>query len=179
MTKTAQLLARLAAGRQWDSGPGSTGSDKLTTADIAAGLAGLDRATALLLTAKYGGSLADALEAEIPLYLQVVDHANRRRWKVPKGRELLRRLTRLAIYETIHPATCPRCNGVGQRGTRSCPGCGGSGRANMNQRERARFAGVHGANWSRTWGARYEEVHRLTRSMEQAGLRHVRRKIGR
>jgi len=64
---------------------------------------GIERKYISTARLKWAGDESDKGWLEIQLWLRMADEAYRKKWKVPVGKELLRRLARLAIEETLKP----------------------------------------------------------------------------
>lgn len=160
------------------------GTPEVTASDVAAACAGLRTNEWLLVCAKWvePDGVMDRLFYE--LYLDVIEMATREQWRVPRGREHLRRMAALAILEVLQPATCRRCAGTGYMlpehlRHQKCPKCRGSGHIHMSGRQRARIVGMDHKGWQRHWAGRYERIYRRVAGMETSALAHIGKRLNR
>lgn len=152
--------------------------DKLSSWDLAAAMSfgGASRAEALSVLAKWVQDKSAQEELFYAIYDQVVQVATKKKWRIPKGKQLLRKLTRLAIMEHIAPCRCQRCKGRGMlyglgRVPKVCPSCGGvGGGLYLSGREKARLVEVSGTAWRNTWLWRYNEILRMLQDIDSKGL---------
>ena len=78
---------------------------------VAGVLSGLSREAYLYAAAKWIQDKSVEPELFYRIYLIVGGLAIKHKWRVPKGRELLRGLTQLAIIEMVREPRCRHCNG--------------------------------------------------------------------
>lgn len=177
-----RALAKLAPAAGMRQGSG--GIPEYTAADIAAALAFCpDRVATLLVLYVWAGQSDLAQPLERAVYLMAVDRAARESWTIPKGREYVRKMARLAILETVGQPKCSRCNGYSKEFTREdgeidCRVCGGEGSRSLRDDMRAEIVGMHKSRWSRVWGPRYEQIMGDVRDKIAKGLRHVADRMG-
>lgn len=144
--------------------------------DVPAALAmgGAGRGETLMVLAKWVQDRGAQHQLFYVVYDKVVKLAVAEKWRVPKGGEYLRLLTRLAIAEVTDPKCCPTCGGRGATVRVVCPTCDDRGRRNWSDAMRARAAGIDKSNWSRTWGRRYLKVMGVVAGFEARGLASLR-----
>lgn len=181
----AELLARLGEKTtNWSSVGG--GRDVITASDVAAMLAmgGADEAVGLYAIIKYANHVSmDAIlydrpegdRALMPLigelrfraYHRAVKTAERKGWREKAGQyrpQLVRRMSELAIAESISTGVCKRCRGVKfarlGEAVKVCPCCKGSGVSRLSEHQKAELLNVPWTSFRREWGGRYEQIHR-------------------
>lgn len=172
------LLARMAVHGLDYSGVG-TGGPEITAQDVAFACSGTSVGGYLVALSKWvhDSSVQDALYYHA--YLAAVDVAARDRWRVPKGQERVRKLSRMAIGELVNPMKCALCQGraeIWPRGTSTpiaCPRCGGTGSRRLRASEMARVIGVDDSTWSRSWAGKYEALYRLYADWELDALKQI------
>lgn len=159
---------------------GGTPGLGLTGLDVAAALAmgGADRAATLMVLHKWVQDKSVQEPLFYAVYDAVVTVAAREHWKVPKGGEILRSITRLAIAEETDPKRCPACQGRAEAliggVMKKCPACNGIGWSEWPEAMRARLVGIDKANWSRTWDVRYRKAREVVARFERRGLAALR-----
>lgn len=182
-----RALAAKMAGRPIDYGAVGGGTPRLglTGLDIAGALSmgGARREESLMVMLKWVQDKSVQEPLFYILYDRVVGLAVKRGWKVRKGEEFLRKLTRLAIAEIATPNLCPTCNGrreVWLRGESlptKCPHCNGVGVRDMEDQDRAALVGITKSSWCELWRDRYPEVRGIMERVEAAGLSALSRGI--
>ena len=178
---TAEILGRLNAKSQDFTGlpPGYGG---ITPADIAGSMAGLDRGSQLVLMARYCQYPGLERELMYRLWNYAVDVSIEFGWpKPPKGQELLRKLSRLAVLENVYPLPCRRCSGKKRVMRREgyaiiCPRCTGGGTHTLNNRERCEITGLTYYQW-RQWQSRYKVLSNAINYWDNDGLKHVKNQL--
>lgn len=117
-----------------DSIPGGTTEvDQATAAGLCAGMR---RECYLAGRLKWAGDWSVANELEHRLWLLAVDICNKERWRVPKGREMLRKMAGLAIAEMADPIRY------------------------KTDIAKAKWLGIDKSNYSRVWNGRYNLIYR-------------------
>lgn len=121
------------------------------------------------------------------LFYQIYDHAigiaARDRWRVPVGKELVRKMTALALAEVIEPRACPKCNGKGEVWLRSrsmptlCDVCDGGGRKPPTLREKAAALGLEESNFAKRWRDKYEQIFYYVVQLNMDGLRTLKKRL--
>lgn len=178
-----RALAKLAPAAGMRQGSG--GIPEYTAADIAAALAGCDDPLATMLVLYKWALMGDiAQKLERAAYLMAVDIAVKEKWQIPKGKELVRHMTRLAILESSNPPKCNTCNGLGKEYTNegglkqiACRACGGGGARRMTGELRSLIVGLDPSRWSKTWGRRYETILDALQRREEYAIRHMSRRM--
>lgn len=153
------------------TGSGGRSSDALTAEDVAAAVARIKNpAGRMLLVSRATGMKGvegDYGRLEAAFLERVCARAARHRWVVKAPREGLsfyRLMTRLALFEFVLPAGCPKCEGRCTQYNRRlrrelpCSRCRGIGTVALSDRERARELGLHHRTYIETWKERYEGV---------------------
>lgn len=98
-------------------------------------------------------------ELEYLLWDEAVRLKNQERWRIEKkhqGREMLRKLAGLALWEMGQPSQF---------------------RAESAWQKRAEWMGVDKAAWFRTWRPRYEAVYNILQDWTAEGWRHVSKEL--
>ena len=90
-------------------------------------------------------------ELEHLLWMEAASLAAKERWKIPKGKEYVRRMAGLAIAESADPKRWRFAS------------------------QRAEFAGISDSEWSRTWRARYEAVYEILTDWSADAFRHIQK----
>lgn len=156
----------------------------ITGLDVAGAMAmgGAGEGETLMVLAKWVQDTSAQARLFYVVYDDVMELAAREKWRVPKGEEYLRRLTRLAIAEIIDVRVCPSCSGTrydtSGRVPVICAPCGGSGRTAWTPAIRYHAAGIHGCNWYRTWAPRYKKIMGVVGGYEERGLASLRGGLG-
>ncbi|MCG8004680.1 MAG: hypothetical protein JAY88_14670 [Candidatus Thiodiazotropha lotti] len=126
------------------------------TAALAAGMcAGMPRDWWLAARLKWADDWSGIKDLELYLWISAVDIAIEKGWKVPKGREYLRKMARLAIFEMAAPMQFKQENGI------DCDA------------GRAEFLGMDKSRYSRVWGERYEMVKRALDTMTSDAFQYL------
>lgn len=205
-TRTVDGYARVNPSRAWilltTRSPsvllGSRGHGAMTSSDAAGLLAGLYREAFLMGMLVECGSMGDLLELHDALFDRVARLAYSRQWKLAeqRGQQIVKRMTALALYETLDDKRCPTCNGKGTttfnldeypdlmfaptfeqlngyEGRLRCRSCLGSSRVKLSARKRADLSGIHKDSWIRMWASRYEEVFTIPRDWLSDARRHM------
>lgn len=156
----------------------------ITGLDVAGAMAmgGAGEGETLMVLAKWVQDTSAQARLFYVVYDDVMELAAQEKWRVPKGEEYLRRLTRLAIAEIIDARACPSCNGTRYDTSGNvpviCDECHGSGRKAWPTNVRYRAAGVDKRNWDRTWARRYRKIMGVVGTYEAAGLAALGSGIG-
>ena len=177
----AEILSRLNPGScDLDGLPPGYGG--LSSMDIAASLAGLPRASQLVLMARYCQYPGLERELMYRLWNYAVDVSIEFGWpKPPAGKELLRKMSRLAVLENIYPLPCRRCQGKRRVMRREgyaiiCPRCAGGGTHTLTDRERCQITGLTYHIW-RQWEPRYKLLSDAINHWDGDGIRWMKRQL--
>lgn len=126
------------------------------------------------------GDRACLAPLEDVLHREVIRLSAKEEWHLYRGPAICQRLGHLALYEMIGPgAPCRECDGHGYKvnpetTTRTfCEDCAGRGKLPLAQKTRAEIIEVNEMNWSRTWSARYEQVHGILLNWWSEANRHL------
>lgn len=134
----------------------SGGSGDLTRTEIAGLLSGLDRGPAML--AWHAFADGPRQDAEIALFMALMDEASKRGWDIPKGKEIHRKIADMVLAIYLHPPKCPSCHGRGEDYFSSpptaCSNCKGSGNWPMTTKARAQMLGVSEREYRKKWAER-------------------------
>ena len=98
---------------------------------------------------KWAGDWSVANELEYKLWIYAVDICNREKWRVQKGREMLRKMAGLAISEMAEPGRY------------------------KSDTIKANWLGVDKSNFSRTWSGRYNLVYQELDDMASRAFSYV------
>lgn len=186
MTDPRILAARMANQKPVDTTDtpvSGTAGQGISGLDVAGAIAmgGADEGETLMVLAKWVQDKSAQARVFYIIYDRVVEAAVKKKWRVPKGQELLRKLTRVAIAEAIDPKCCPTCAGrryvwmKGDTVARLCPTCNGMGKRGWRDEDRARLAEISLSSWSKRWGARYFIIIGIVSRFERAGLESLKR----
>lgn len=133
--------------------------DKLSRSELAGLLATLGRHELNYALAKY----AMSIEAERMLiaYMRVwaAGMAVENGWHVVKGRPTVVNMAAIAVFESVRPNRCYRCEGRGIVSNKVCPVCDGSGYKALSGRKIAEAIGVDESNYRRIWRYRYNDCY--------------------
>ena len=182
--RVQRMLSRCNAKTGQYKGVTGGGKREVIPADAWAAMAGADKLGQLLAKRIWMHDETGDAQIERLAYLKAVDIAIAEGWKVPKGREYVRHMTRLALRELIDPERCPACKGTCQEWdaaalrAKSCGVCGGTGRVRIDDSKRAKAVGMDKSRWSRVWRKRYETIHADLSARINAALRHAEKKLG-
>jgi len=177
---SVEIIGLLCAGSTRYHEPGGHGSarDKLSRAELAGLLSGLDRVAMNLALAKYAGDL----EAERMLIAQMRVWADgmavHESWHIVKSRPTLSNMMALAVFEVVRPNRCPYCKGRGILKVKVCSGCGGSTFKSLSNRYIAEASGIAESTYRAIWKERYERLYSHVRNIDSdvnnlLKLRHI------
>ncbi len=132
--------------------PGGVGGvPELDVATCAALCARLDRKYYLAARLKWCLDWTVASELEYLLWVHAAGLASHEGWRVPRGRQYLRRMAGLAIAETADPKHW------------------------STQAARCEFIGMDAAAWSRRWRGRYEAIFGMLNDWSATAWYHIRK----
>lgn len=130
---------------------GVGGINEYDIATCAALCRGIPRPAYLAARLKWCLDWSVANELEYLLWVEAAGLAAKERWRVPKGKEYVRRMSGLAIAETADPKHW------------------------ITQTSRAEFMGIGVSEWSRVWRERYEGVYGLLSDWTDDAYRTIQR----
>lgn len=181
------VLARLAPKSQIPNGEGHGGHAKLEQCDVAYALGGLRAGPAALLRAVYVREHDESNMRALTTWAWVESMriAVESKWDIPKGRELLRKMSAAAVYFAVYPKSrkCPNCGGTGSvqpnqhNPTGDCGKCGKTGLATFTAEQMADVVGVSPKEWEQVWGPRFARIEAFIGEWHGIGLRHVRMRL--
>ena len=133
-----------------------------------------------LVRVMYAGESAWEYDLELALYSTVIKIATQRKWTDFKhghplrGKELLRHMTRLALWEHIHHHVCPICKGRAHALIEDklvvCPHCDGTQRVEPTDKGRTKYlmsaTGVHAFDFA-PWMEKYRRIQDVLRAWER------------
>lgn len=181
----ARILARLTVRAQNLGERSSGGIDGLTPQDIAAACAGMADDQYLLLLRLYTQDRTVQKRLFYVIYDESTKIATRSKWRVPDGKELVRKMVELAIAEVINPRACPACNGKGEVWLKGmavptqCQACEGGGRKPPTTREKAKALDLEESNFAKHWRSKYEKIFNYVNSLDVGALEFLRKKLQR
>jgi len=149
-----------------------------------------NRNGALLLRVKYAHSHKPRDEANNGLYrefvwqldrsiwMEICELWTRKRWSKAGKHQLFRRaMGQLALAEQIWPGQCMSCGGtmiqINNNKIEDCSGCGGRGRNQITEGERASLLGISEDEWV-SWQGRYRKIQAIPRQWESDAIRELR-----
>ena len=144
---------------------------------VAAALSGTDRLGYLLVLRIWALDYSVADDLERCAYVRASGLAAKERWRINRGSENVRGVTRSALTELITPQKCRACCGSGDQWNMDatkievCRSCGGTGRKRYTGTERAMIAGIPQQTWSETWARRHDQVYALMVDAERAAIK--------
>ena len=153
MSNPELFLTRInLSGQKYSVGSGSGG---LTRQEILAaiGMGHLSRPAWLMAQAYYLAEASVLSELSKCLCLAAVDLANEHGWKVPRGHELLRRMSVLALLKILEPPMCRSCRNDDKRKL-NCEACAGTGHRDFPIRFQAEITNLPRTTWARDWRKR-------------------------
>ena len=107
---------------------------------------------------KYADQSAFASDLEAHVHREICSLSLREGWRVHNP-NIIKRLARMAILESINPMSCPRCNCTKHRFVKQlkieCDICKGTGRTKITDYRYSRCLGVDKRTW-RKWKERYK-----------------------
>lgn len=157
------------------------GVPEITTDDVNAACAEADQIGLDLLLSRVCDDRSAQHRAFYSLYQEVVQLAVDNHWKIrEKGKEKLRSLTQLILFELTNPIRCPKCKGTRyDKRLRPCKACRGTGFYKIKNTQRARILGINASTWGRVWMPRYADVLMLLMNHESDALKSIGRKLKR
>ena len=177
--RACELIGRLGA-KASDPNKLPPGIAGLVPQDIAAALAGSDRASYLMALKKF--ALDDSRDNELKrlLWSMAVDLATRLHWyrndKGPHLKGKLQAMVNLALAEQTQPWHCPHCRGAGiHQNQQLCKRCRGSGRAYLQHHERAQIIGIDRRRWHESWRHRYQHIYAMIEGLPTDAVEGLRR----
>lgn len=173
---STETLALLCAGstRYHDALGSCSTSDRLSRAEIAGLLSGLNEEAVNLALAKYAGDLSAERRLMSLVRLWAVDVALREGWKIVRGRPTVVNLAAIAVFEVVRPNRCKKCKGTGFVRIKQCVSCAGSGYKLISGSAIAEAILIDKSNYSRTWEGRYVGVLNYVQSIDSKVNRLVR-----
>lgn len=177
-----RLLARLTA-KTASLEPPSRGKTGLGSDEIQGALGYVDDPiSCLLVQARYIGHLEVVPELVERVQEVVWEVATEEKWK-RASLERVARLSRQAVYETVLPRKCPKCNGreilwMKSGVVQKCKRCnGGKIRLWYSDAATARAIGLPYKVYRHSWKFHYARVIRYLIYMEDAGIEDIRRAL--
>ncbi len=153
----------------------------ITSSDIAAACAGIDKTGELIILAKICGYRDVHEPLFYRMYREAIDLAIKGNWKVgERGEDRIRSVLQLAIYESVTQLVCPSCKGTKQNPanpTKSCIPCNGIGKWRMTDEQKAAVVGISKQAWSKTWQYRYDDMLLLLDVYEYKAKRKILRRL--
>lgn len=157
------------------------GVPAITIDDINYACAGTKQLGLDLLLAKVCGDRSAQNQAFYGLYQAVIQLAVDNKWKIRRnGKEKIRALTQLIIFELTALPRCPICHGTKHdKQLKPCRTCRGTGVYRITESQRAKALGIAPSTWQRVWAFRYTEVMSLATIYETDALRIIGKKFKR
>lgn len=179
--------------------PSSKGHGAITTADIAALLAGLDREPFLMGMAADLGDYDALRQIELVLWERARHIGERENWDPPQGHFTVRRMAAVALYEAINDTRCYVCNGTSEMAVAlteypgmvlapsfrainaescvvRCPACV-AGKVRISNRKKADLAGINKDVWTRIWAKRYEPIFQIANGWRHTAAQYLAHRI--
>ncbi|MGZ8933477.1 MAG: hypothetical protein ACXW04_01130 [Methylobacter sp.] len=158
---SVEIIGLLCAGstRYHEQGGSGSNTDKLSRSELAGLLAGLDKASMNYALAKY--ALDQDAERMLIAHVRVwaAGVAVRESWQIVKGRPIVSNMAALAVFESVRPNRCCRCEGRGVVSNRVCLVCNGSGYKALSGRKVAEAISVDECSYRRLWKQRYDQIY--------------------
>ncbi len=163
MTNPIRLLA-LQTPQQCDpENVGRSTAVRTLSPEIAAGMcAGLSQAEWAVIRACWAGDTRDHNQIERLVYIYAADLAHTNKWRLPKGKGLLRAMTRTAIAEHYNPLSV------------DIPTDTGRVRKKWSGTLRAELCGMGYKAWHKTWAGRYELIYRHMQDMKSRAYSYLK-----
>ncbi|MEN8171406.1 MAG: hypothetical protein ABFS03_00850 [Chloroflexota bacterium] len=149
----------------------------LTSADVSAACAGINKKGELMLLAKICGVRGVQEPLFYRMYNDACKLAVKGNWRAGKrGLDRIRSVLQLAIYESITQMICPTCRGTKfnpRNPTKTCSGCDGKGIWRMTDADKYRTVGISQQSWNKTWKWRFNDMLILLEKYEYSAKRKV------
>ena len=162
-----QILTRLNPKAGISEGFG--GIPDLTTADIAASLAGANKPGLMVLIAKVCGN-GDSKAIYETFFPEVLRRGCREKWRLRAADEARAgKLLEIAINETVGTNICPSCKGVKHsliNPTETCQLCDGTGKWLIYDQQKADYLGISARAYRKIWRERLEIIKGLIEARE-------------
>jgi hypothetical protein len=169
-----EILSALAAGTvRLSGGSRSSSKDQLGKADLAGLLAGLTGPEMCYAIVKYAGDASVGDELRLSVRNHARSLASRHAWKISKNQ--VDALADLATSEDLNPCRCNRCGGIGNRLSRVCAACNGTGIKHLSGRAMANAVGIDETAFRKPWKERLSAVMAYLYELD----RHVRAAVAR
>ena len=178
-----ELLARLTVRAQNVGERSNGGTGGITPQDIAAACAGMTHAQYLLILRIYTHDTSVQSRLFYLVYDQAMTIATRGRWRLPAGKELVRKMVGLALAEIIEPVSCHVCGGKcevwlkGMSVPTICKDCKGTGKRAATSRHRAAALELDESTFAKYWRDRYEQIYAHVRELDSDGLRKIKKRL--
>ncbi len=137
----------------------SGGMPALTQSDVAAMLAGASRPVVLLAYAIHVTDDSSRIQLASHVYSWAAELALSEKWKITRGRPIVRNMSHLAVAETVSPGVCLSCYGNRYISNRVCTNCNGTGRKYPTHEERAIEIDVSECRYYKLWRHRYQRIY--------------------
>lgn len=162
---------------------GPSGKSDLTASEAAAILAGLEKKRFemgwMFITHNYAKYNF--------ISLMVLNEATKivvkEKWRLPKRKYLLRRMSALAVIEALAPRLCRNCRGHGQvldtkhKLIVECKKCHGTGGGNaFSNTKRAKLLDVDKDNFNKVWAKRYNQIYMIPYQWLMDAFAHINEK---
>jgi hypothetical protein len=172
-----RLLSRLnPVTIDWHNISAATG-EMLTSVDISAAMAGLERGPYLLML--YLWSHDDSVAQELQGYLlnATQAYAKKYNWQCKDDLDKLLAFIDLAVDELKYVNICKPCNGTGIKINQHCNTCNGGGVKRKPYSYFAKRCGVKDSNWQKCWESKYQEIYMMISDWNQAGIKYMLKRI--
>lgn len=157
--------------------PSIGGQPAYTSSDVAGACAAMDDMQWQVNALKWAGQKRELPRLFYSLYQEVIEIALQEGWRVPRGKEHLRWMTMMAIYENVDPRPCRTCRGTQYVQGRACTTCDATGIRRVQEKEKAAALGMSPQAFEKSWSHRYEMIFRRVHYAEQEGLREAARQL--
>lgn len=146
----------------------SWAAGRLSKAELAGLLAGLDKPAMNLALAKYALDINAERNLIAHVQVRAVGIAVRENWLIIKGRPTVVNMSALAVFESVRPNRCGRCSGRGFVAHRLCSNCNGSGFKALSGRKVAEIIGVEDNDYKRKWRQRYQGLINYVQGLDSS-----------
>jgi hypothetical protein len=152
----------------------SFGGERLTPAEVAGMLSGLNTIELALIYAKYLGDLASERKLWANVYEWAAGVAVRESWAIQRGQPVVANMAYIAVFEIVRPNRCGKCKGTGIIKAKACTQCAGSGFRPLSGRAIADAIGYHEATYRELWKSRYSSVFSYVQDIESRAVSRIR-----
>ena len=182
-TKKDKIITRLNISAFWKVETAPGGKPTLTDQEASSALCGLPVAYYELgymyLTQEYH----NYNKVVLSVMNEAVEKSIKNKWKFPRGKQLIYKMSGLAVVETLAPKLCKKCLGHGKYSNKKklliveCNKCMGSGGGkSFSDKAKSKLLDLDEDNYRKNWSVKYETIHSIPYSWLNYVFDHIERK---